>query len=77
MAGSKEKKGSKLFYTIVPIVREKELLLVNEYANRLAPHDLILWPVSMNQTPKNCDLLNPISTWHAHAIPDKKIFKDI
>ena len=65
MAGGKEKKSSKLLYTPVPIVREKELLLVNECTNRLDQFGLPLWVVSMNQMPKNCDLLNPISTWHA------------
>ena len=73
MAGSK----GKLLYTPVPIVSEKELLLVNECADRLAPYGLTLWVVSMDQMPKNCDLLNPTSMWHAHAMPDKKNFKYI
>ena len=58
MANSK----GKLLYTPVPIVSEKELLLVNECSHYLAPHGLTLWVVSMNQMPKNCNLLNPIST---------------
>ena len=73
MAGSK----GKLLHTPISIVSEKELLLVNECADCLAPYGLALWVVSMNQMPKNCNLLNPISTWHAHALPDKKIFKYI
>ena len=65
MAGSKENKSLKLLYTPVPIVREKELLLVSECTDHLGQFGLTLWVVSMNQMPKNCDLLNPISTWHA------------
>ena len=65
MASSKEKKSSKLLNTPVPIVREKELLLVNECTDHLSQFGLTLWVVSMNQMPKNCDLLNQISTWHA------------
>ena len=67
LASSKEKKSSKLLYTPILIVREKELLLVNECTDRLGPFGSTLWVVSMNQVPKNCDLLNPISMWHAHA----------
>ena len=74
MASSKENKSSKLLYTPVSIVREKELLLVNECTDRLGQFGLTLSVVSMNQMPKNCDLLNPISTWHAKQ---KKIFKYI
>ena len=65
MAGSK----GKLLYTLVPIVSEKELLLVNECAHRLAPYGLTLWVVSMNQMPNNCDLLNPISMEHGMGMP--------
>ena len=72
MAGSKEKK--KLLYTPVPIVKEKELLLVNECTDHLGQFGLTLWVVSMNQIPKNCNLLNQISMWHA---TQKNFFKYI
>ena len=65
MASGKEKKSSKLLLTPVCIVREKELLLVNKCIDHLGQFGLTLWVVSMNQMPKNCDLLNLISTWHA------------
>ena len=55
----KEKQSLKLLYTPVPIVREE--LLVNECTDHLGQFGLTLWVVSMNQIPKNCDLLNPIS----------------
>ena len=74
MASSKEKK--KLLYTPVPIVREKELLLVNECTDHLGQFGLTLWVVSMNQTAKNCDLLNQISMWHV-ACYTKNFFKYI
>ena len=70
--GSKEKK--KLLYIPVPIVREKELLLVNECTNHLGQFSLTLLVVSMNQMPKNCNLLNQISTWHV-ACHTKIFFK--
>ena len=60
MANSKEMqklegvKSKKLLYTPVPIVREKELLLVRECADHLGPFGLTLWVVSMSM-PKNCD----------------------
>ena len=66
MADSK----GKLLYTPVPIVSEKELLLVNECSHCLAPYGLTLWVVSMNQTPKNCNMLNqfPCSmAWACHV----------
>ena len=74
MAGSKEKKSSKLLCAPVPIVREKELLLVNECTDHLGQFCLTLWLIGMNQMPKNCDLLNPISMWHARQ---KNLFKYI
>ena len=61
MAG-KEKEGdsTRLLYTLVPIVREKEMLLVKECSDRLGEFGLTLWVVSTNQTPKNCNILNDI-----------------
>ena len=58
MANSK----GKLLFTPVPIVSEKESLLVNECSHRLASYGLTLWVVSMNQTPKNCNL-----PWACHV----------
>ena len=72
---SKQKEGgsSKLLYTPVPIVREKEMLLVTECSDCLGQFGLTLWVVSMNQTPKNCDILNDIQ--FPCCMPDKKNFK--
>ena len=56
MANSKKEgvKSKKLLYTPVPIVGEKELLLVRECVDCLGPFGLTLWVVSMSM-PKNCD----------------------
>ena len=56
MADSKKEdvKSKKLLYTPVPIVGEKELLLVRECSDHLGPFGLTLWVVSMSM-PKNCD----------------------
>ena len=65
MANSK----GELLDTLVPIVSE-ELLLVNECSHHLAPYGLTLWVVSMNQMPKNCNLLNQFPrsmAWACHV----------
>ena len=77
MAG-KEKEGdggSKMLYTPVLIVREKEMLLVKECSDHLGQFGLTLWVVSMNQMPRNCNILNGIQ--FPCGMPDKKKFKYI
>ena len=72
----KEKEGgrgsSKLLCTPIPVVKEKEILLVKECSNRLSQFRLTLWVVSMNETPKNCDILNEFK--FSHGMSDKKLF---